>query len=394
MNAPPRAVMKGCLDFVCLPEILRFLGANRCTGILRVRREEGRETGLVGLSGGELLNATLDGKSGMDALMAMFLWEAGEYEFFEKPASSRKVIRESTGEAVSRGLRLLESRGRAAHGKTGPGGESAPEHPGVYLIKGPAANYSYVVDEQDFRDGQAIVEQGSRGSWVSVILDGYADIVRETTQGPFTICRIGPGALIGDLNIVLNRENVRGATVRAVGEVTIGLLDLARTYTEFSKTSAGLRALFASLNRRWGQVSQCLVETHLGENRFSKAVEERTSEFSFNGQPGRAFLISAGSAVLLQQTEHGAVPLGVLGEGDFLGDVPFMPVGHEPHHAAVRVGGRFEVAPLDTAPLEKEYEESSAIVRSITEYISTCVSATTQILKDLHRRRSGSGRSV
>ncbi|MFP4475961.1 MAG: cyclic nucleotide-binding domain-containing protein [Desulfatibacillaceae bacterium] len=381
MGSVPRVVLKGAVDFVPLTEVVRFLGRNSCTGILRIKRKDGKETGLIGFSGGDVLNATNSGVSGMDAIMELFAWTEGEYEFFEKDVSSRRIITESLDEIVRRGVALDGGKPRppVAEKAQSPDGFRGPR-----LITGPPANYSYVVEEYEYAPGQNIVEQGSRGSWISVVLEGEADILRQTPRGPVTLCRIGPGALIGDLAIVLNRQNVRGATVKAVDDVVLGLLDLKSIYTEFSRMSAEMRGLFVSLNRRWSQLNACLVDMHLGANRLQKQVADRTKEFPVD--KGEAWIIRKGTAVVLKKTANGNIPVGVFGEGDFLGDVPFMQVGHEPGHGLVRTTRSMESDSLDIAALTAEYDEAPPMVRSIIEYVTNCVYVTTAILEDVYGR--------
>ena len=46
----------------------------------------------------------------------------------------------------------------------------------VPIVKGPLVDYMYVADEEDFFDGEYIVEEGKHGSWIWVILEGVVEI--------------------------------------------------------------------------------------------------------------------------------------------------------------------------------------------------------------------------
>ncbi len=77
------------------------------------------------------------------------------------------------------------------------------------MIKGPLVDYTLVVDEESFFDGDEIVREGSHGNWIWVILEGTAQIVKQTPAGPFRLLKVGDGAFIGSLSSLLTGENVR-----------------------------------------------------------------------------------------------------------------------------------------------------------------------------------------
>ena len=88
--------------------------------------------------------------------------------------------------------------------------------------------YLYVVDEEDFFDGEHIVEEGKHGSWIWVILEGVVDIVKEMDSGTIPIVRIGDGSFIGSMASFLLQGHIRTATAIAVGNVQLGVLDSQR----------------------------------------------------------------------------------------------------------------------------------------------------------------------
>ena len=47
------------------------------------------------------------------------------------------------------------------------------------VIWGPLVDYMYVADEEDFFDGENIVEEGKHGSWIWVILEGVVEIIKK-----------------------------------------------------------------------------------------------------------------------------------------------------------------------------------------------------------------------
>ena len=118
------------------------------------------------------------------------------------------------------------------------------------VIKGPAIDYLYILDEEEFPDGRTVVKEGSHGKWIWVILDGAAQITRETSRGPLTIAKLGEGCFIGSFTSLLFQEYARSATVTAMGDLRLGLLDTQRLAGEFYTLPADFRNTLSSLDRR------------------------------------------------------------------------------------------------------------------------------------------------
>ena len=67
--------------------------------------------------------------------------------------------------------------------------------------------------------GDTIFSQGEAGDRACVILDGSADVVLETAEGPKVLATIGEGELFGELALIC--DTVRSATVRAATRLTV-----------------------------------------------------------------------------------------------------------------------------------------------------------------------------
>ena len=50
----------------------------------------------------------------------------------------------------------------------------------------PALN-SYIAEEMSYSNGDVIIEEGSQGSWIYVILEGSAKVKKRTPRGIVTI---------------------------------------------------------------------------------------------------------------------------------------------------------------------------------------------------------------
>jgi hypothetical protein len=65
-----------------------------------------------------------------------------------------------------------------------------------------------------------------------------------------------------------------------------------------------------------------------------------------------------------------------LEEGDFIGQVAFLNLRHEPEAASVLVSEDFEFVPMDISLLSNEYSSLSTTLKNIVDHIASCVSLT------------------
>ena len=59
--------------------------------------------------------------------------------------------------------------------------------------------YGYVASEETYQDKAVIIEEGSKGDWVYVILKGSAKVRKRTRKGAVTLDTLGEGDIFGDL---------------------------------------------------------------------------------------------------------------------------------------------------------------------------------------------------
>jgi hypothetical protein len=237
-------VFAGKLDFLNLGELLQLLGTTSGSGIVQISSSFASQPGIIYIDKGNPINAANGTKSGIDALFSLFGWKDGQFEFIQEEVTCEKVIKKSRMEIILDGLRMLDE------GKVeilGPAnGESKPSKPvtksgSLPLINGPLVDYSFIVDEEGFYDGDEIVHEGNHGNWVWVILEGVAEINKQTPKGNLKLLRIGDGAFLGSVAALLKGDNVRSATVTADGNVQLGMLDAQLMTSELASCSLEYR---------------------------------------------------------------------------------------------------------------------------------------------------------
>jgi CRP-like cAMP-binding protein len=382
------SVLAGNLKFLNLGEILQLLGSNASSGVLRIKSKYAQHPGLIYFDNGNPVNASIGTLNGLDAINALFGWLDGEFEFTEESVDSNNVVKKSRMEIILDGLSMLddgqiEVLGPVTYEKKG---KDSGEEPSLPIIRGPLVDYMYVADEEEYYDGANITVEGKHGSWFWVILEGAADIFKETSEGPLKILRIGDGAFVGSISSFLVTGSVRNATIKAAGNVQLGVLDSQRLSIDYSKMKPDFRSFVISLDKRLKQVTDLVVDIKLKKITVEEFTEGK-KEFMKQGESNeKLFMITAGEACIVRKTDHGNVPLAKLTQRDFFGHIPFLDVGQEPFSAMVLGSENLEVKEIDTEAIQKEHHQLSATFKNVIDHLTTSISVTTMIASDFYKK--------
>jgi len=388
-------VLAGNMDFLSLGDVLQLLGSNSSTGVLRIRSKYAQEPGLIYFINGNPVNASAGPLTGLDAVNALFGWVDGEFEFSEKDIRRKNVIKKSRMQIILDCLSRLDD-GQIE--RLGPVSfpvkkkSSSEKESTLPVIKGPLIDYSYVVDEEEARAGNKIVAQGKHGGWLWVILEGVAEIIRETPKGPLKILRIGEGAFIGSIaSFLLLEGTVRSAAIRAVENVQLGVLDSRRLSIDFLRMSNPFRSLAISLDKRLKQVTDMAVNIHLGKIRIEDYINGKNQLIAQGDSEADLYQITEGDAHIVRHTENGYVPLANLHSGDFFGNVSFLDLGQEPYQASVFASEDLKITKIDPDILQEEHNRLSPTFKNFIEHLATCVSVTTMLACEFHKKTGDKG---
>lgn len=380
-----QVVLRGNLSFLSLGDILQLIGSVGGSGTLRVISKYAPAPGLIFFDKGNIIaaaNDLLDPKkrSGVDAAYSLFGWLEGEYEFTREEISVEKTITTNRMEIILDGLRMVDEGVVPILGPVSFDKKSADSGKGtaIPVIKGPLADYMYVVDEEGFYKGRKIAEEKSHGSWVWVILEGVVDVIKESPQGPLTLLRVADGAFLGSLGAFLFQSSLRSYTAVASTKVQLGVLDAQRLSNEFSGRSREFRELMLSLDKRLREVTDRAVEAALRQDKFEEySKDKKLFDFKLEKKEQTLFRIKKGEALIARQTKEGYVPLANLGADDFIGHIPFLDLGHEPQSASVFVSQDFLSTESDVAEMQKEFRMLSTTLKNMAENAATCISVIT-----------------
>jgi CRP-like cAMP-binding protein len=379
----------GNLSFIDLGELLQLLGTSSGTGIVKITSTYTSQQGIIYIDNGNPINAASGSKTGIDALFSLFGWKDGQFEFIQEPVACEKVIKKSRMEIILDGLRLLdEGQVEVLGPDVGVSGQSGPaaKSGSIPLLKGPLVDYSYVVDEEGFYDGDEIVHEGNHGNWIWVVLEGIAEITKDTPKGKLKLLRIGDGAFLGSIASLLKGDNVRSATVTAEGSVQLGMLDAHLMTSELANCSLEYREFVGGLDERLKRVTDMTVKIFSESQKLAGLIQGKKKLIRQGQDEHRLFRIRSGHAYVARETDVGIVPVAHLKSGDYFGHIPFLDMGQEPYSASVFASNDLKLSALDPKALQEDHEKLSSTLQNILAHLATCISLTTLIAIDYYKK--------
>ncbi len=381
-------VLAGSLNFLALGDIMQLLGANSSTGILRLISRYAADPGFIYFENGNPINAACGTTTGIEAVYELFGWTDGEFEFTKENILTQRVITKSRMGIILEGLKMVDD-GQVK--QVGPGAVSRKQiatgsSDATPIVKGPMVDYMYVADEEDFFDGEYIVEEGKHGSWIWVILEGVVEIVRETPEGPLPIVRLGDGSFIGSLSSFLIQGHIRTATALAVGNVQLGVLDSQRLAQEFAQLTPEFRGFLVSLDKRLKQLNERAIELRQKQLSTDGYIDNKKPVIKQGSTEEDLYIIREGNSSIVRHDEIGQIPLVQLYKGDYFGNMPFLDLGHEPEFASVLANKDLKVRKVEIAKIQKEYNNLSTTFKNFIDNVSTCISVSTKVVCNYYKK--------
>jgi len=110
--------------------------------------------------------------------------------------------------------------------------------------------YAYVANEEEYPDKTVVIEEGSKGDWVYLVLEGQLRVKKKTAKGNVTVYTLKEGDILGELLLLEPGKGVRTASVIADGPVRLGVLDTSHLVRDYDTISPQLKGLIRSLIQR------------------------------------------------------------------------------------------------------------------------------------------------
>jgi hypothetical protein len=380
-----KAALSGKLSFISLADLFQLLGGNSSTGVLKISSKFAPNPGQIYFVKGNPINAVYDRLKGIDAIYPLFGWVDGTFEFNEEEVHKSQIINQGRMEIVLDALRMLDDGDIK---KLGPladilGGEGIKKG-ALPIIKGPVADYSYIIGEEEYEDGKLIVKEGKFGKWLWIVLGGTADVKRELADDSITILRMGEGCFIGTFNALLfGGEYGRKASVVASGNVLLGVLDTERLSREFNSLSSDFRTILLGLDIRLKKVTDSIVALYTKKGEDVSLPKGANVVMEKGSSANEGCIITDGKAYVIIKDKKGDFPLFTLEKEEFFGNFPFLELGSESRSAEVMASKDLKVKKLDAGKLQEEYDNLSGMFRSFIYNICGYISLTTRVAYNL-----------
>lgn len=390
-----KVVLTGGLKFTSLADLFQIIGGNNRTGTLRINSQYTPEPGIIYFLDGNPVNASDGLLQGLEAVYALFGRTDGDFEFIEGTVPVEQVIRKSRMEILLDALRMIDdgeikkvaplAAQEVSLEKTAQPNQNKQAGPSV--IQGPAIDYFCILDEEHFPDGRTIVKEGSHGKWIWVLLEGTVKISKQTQRGPLPILYLGEGCYIGTFTSLLFHDYARSASVTAVGDVRLGLIDTQRLASEFYTLPNDFRSMLASLDRRLKDTTNRAVDLALKKEGLSLPGKGLEVVIQSGSRKEEAYVITEGTAYVIKKIQEGRLPLLELKTDDFFGPVPFMDTGQEPRSAMVAATKDLKVRKLNTRELQMAHNGLSTAFKGMIFNVCACLSCTTRLAEVFSRKK-------
>ncbi|WP_300670488.1 cyclic nucleotide-binding domain-containing protein [Desulfoluna sp.] len=376
-------VLTGNLNFIDLADLLQLLNADGKTGVVTLTSRYVEKPGIIHVLDGNPIHAFCDEKKGEEALYAMFGWGEGNFEFTLDDFSHDRVIMKTAMAVILDALKLVDEGEIQKIGPVQHTGDKMRDESGrihLPVVRGPAfSDYMYLADEESFRAGERIIEQGRHGNWLWVVLEGVVKIVKNTPKGDVVISRVGSGAFVGSLSSMTRPDHPRSASAMAEGDVLLGVIDTRQLMSELAGLSEEFLNLIRGIENRLSMISDRAVELKHSETIPSNLPLDIKPVIHQGDHVTKLFFVETGHAYLVQKINGQKIFLGTLEPGDFIGRLPIFKHKHEPDMASIFASPDLKLSIQDSDALMAEYEKAPNLIKNIIEFTSICVSVITDL---------------
>jgi len=110
---------------------------------------------------------------------------------------------------------------------------------------------AYLANEESYQSGDIVIEEGSKGDWVYVVLEGQFKVTKRTVAGMLTVDILKRGAIFGEMALFGKAFESRSASVVAAdGPARVGVLDTRQLIDDYESLSPRIRLLIKALIMR------------------------------------------------------------------------------------------------------------------------------------------------
>lgn len=132
----------------------------------------------------------------------------------------------------------------------------------------------YLSSEETYESGEIIIEEGTRGDWVYIILEGQVKVTKRTEAGIVTLDTLKKDAILGELGLFGKAQTERSASVIAAdGSVRVGVLDFEQLLKDYESLSPALKSLITALIMRLKAANETVAAFVVAANQKGRGIK-------------------------------------------------------------------------------------------------------------------------
>jgi CRP-like cAMP-binding protein len=125
----------------------------------------------------------------------------------------------------------------------------------------------YISEVKKYDRGDVIIEEGSFGSWIYIVLEGSVKVKKATAKGMVTIDALKEGQVFGEMVFLEGGKVARSASVIAAQDrVKVGLLDTQRLVDDYEAVAPELKTIIQSMMGKLRDTTSKVCSTLVAKN--------------------------------------------------------------------------------------------------------------------------------
>lgn len=116
-----------------------------------------------------------------------------------------------------------------------------------------------IASYEEFSDGQVIIQEGTHGDWIYVVEEGSVEVSKKVQNRQVVVAVLSKGEFFGELAFITGMP--RTATVKAIGDTKVGVIDKDYFTKEYNKLPDDFRQIFRAAAIRFKKVTDAFIAT-------------------------------------------------------------------------------------------------------------------------------------
>jgi CRP-like cAMP-binding protein len=128
-------------------------------------------------------------------------------------------------------------------------------------------------DLKKFARGEMIITEGSVGTNVYIVSTGMVEVFKNSSSGAIQLATLGPKEIFGEMSMIDERFSRHAASVRAVEDSDIIILDREGFDSYLNKASFGVYNLIKMLSNRLRETDDLISRAGLDPRNLPKTIK-------------------------------------------------------------------------------------------------------------------------